>query len=272
MKKKDKSVIILIVVFFIGLSLLLYPSISNYWNSFNQSRAIAGYETAIANLDPEEYERMLKDAQKYNRDLLTKKNRYHMSDEERQEYESLLNISGDGIMGYIEIPSINTSLPIYHGMDEAVLQIAVGHFEGTSLPIGGESTHTVISSHRGLPSAKLFTDLDKLKEGDIFMLRVLNEVLTYEVDQILIVEPHEVDSLDIEIGEDYATLITCTPYGINTHRLLVRGHRIDNRPEALTVPADAIRIDPKLVAPLVAIPILIILVIWVFKRYSKGKK
>lgn len=279
MKKGDLSTIILILIFLVGLSLLLYPTVSDYWNSLHQSRAIAEYSEEVANLDDDTYEKLWADAQSYNQTLLSKADRYKMTDEERAEYESLLNVSGNGIIGYIEIPSIDCSLPIYHGIDEAVLQIAVGHIEGTSLPVGGESTHCVLSGHRGLPSAKLFTDLNKLSEDDTFMIRVLDETLTYEVDQILIVEPDEIDALAIEEGKDYCTLVTCTPYGINTHRLLVRGHRIDNIDGAknVRVTADALQIDPVIVAPLVAVPMLLILLISLLvttrrTRTRKGKK
>lgn len=279
MKKGSFSTIILILMFLVGLSLLLYPTVSDYWNSLHQSRAIAEYAEEVANLDDDTYEKLWADAQSYNRTLLSKADRYKMTDEERAEYESLLNVSGNGIIGYIEIPSIDCSLPIYHGTDEAVLQIAVGHIEGTSLPVGGESTHCVLSGHRGLPSAKLFTDLNKLVEGDIFMMRVLDETLTYEVDQILIVEPDEIDALAIEEGKDYCTLVTCTPYGINTHRLLVRGRRIDNidGTQNIRVTADALQIDPVIVAPLVAVPMLLILLIILLvttrrTRTHKGKK
>ena len=197
-----------------------------------------------------------------------------MTDEERTKYESLLNVSGYGIIGYIEIPSINCSLPIYHGTDEAILQIAVGHIEGTSLPVGGSGTHCVLSGHRGLPSARLFTDLDKMVIGDTFLMRVLDETLTYEVDQIRIVLPYEMDDLEIEEGKDYCTLVTCTPYGINSHRLLVRGHRIENQEEAqaIRITADAMQIEPLLVAPIVAIPmLLILLVILLLPKKSKKK-
>ena len=261
MKKRDFSTVILILVFLVGLSLLLYPSVSDYWNSFHQSRAIATYAEQVANIDNDRYAQLWEDARAYNQTLVGKQNRFQISEEERETYESLLNVGGNGIIGYIEIAKIGCSLPIYHGTDEGVLQIAVGHIEGTSLPTGGESTHCVISGHRGLPSAKLFTDLDKLIAGDTFVLRVLDETLTYEVDQILIVEPYELDALQIEEGKDYCTLVTCTPYGINTHRLLVRGHRVANAEEAvqIRVTADAIQIEPVLVAPLVAAPMLLIL-------------
>lgn len=261
--KKRLSTILLILIFLIGLSLLLYPTVSDYWNSLHQSRAIAEYAEQVANLDDDLYEGLWAAAQRYNETLLDKADRYDMTEEERAEYESLLNVSGNGIIGYIEIPMIQCSLPIYHGTEESVLQIAVGHIEGSSLPTGGAGTHCVLSGHRGLPSAKLFTNLDKLREGDTFLLRVLDEILTYEVDQILIVEPQDTAALEIAEGEDYCTLVTCTPYGINTHRLLVRGHRIDNIEGVKTVrvTADAVQLEPMLVAPVVAIPMLLILLI-----------
>ena len=269
--RKNLSTIILILVFLTGLSLLLYPSVSDYWNSFHQSRAITTYAESVAELDNERYGRMWADAQAYNQGILRRSNPYGLSLEEETQYEQLLDVGGNGIMGYIEIPSIKCSLPIYHGVDEAALQIAVGHIQWTSLPVGGESTHCVISGHRGLPSAKLFTNLDKLAAGDMFMLRVLDEVLTYEVDQISIVEPQEVCALRIEEGKDYCTLVTCTPYGVNTHRLLVRGHRIENLSDsgAVRVTADAIQIDPVLVAPMVAAPILLTLLVWLLIKYRK---
>lgn len=272
--RKHLSTFFLILVLLIGLSLLLYPSVSDYWNSFHQSRAIASYAEQVANLDNDTYDHLWEDARAYNRSLMVRDNAYLLSEEQKAEYERLLDVSGLGIMGYIEIPSIDVSLPIYHGTEESVLQIAVGHLEWTSLPVGGESTHCVLSGHRGLPSAKLLTDLDRLVEGDVFMLRVLDEVLTYEVDQVLIVEPHETDALHIVEGEDYCTLVTCTPYGINTHRLLVRGHRIENIEEAkvVRVTADAIQIEPLLVAPIVAIPMLLVLLILLMLPRQQKKK
>lgn len=274
MKKGTLSTVILILIFLVGLSLLLYPTVSDYWNSLHQSRAIAEYAEQVANLDDDLYDQLWADAERYNQSLLQKADRYDMSEEEREEYESLLNVSGNGIIGSIEIPSIGCSLPIYHGTDEAVLQIAVGHIEGSSLPTGGPGTHCVLSGHRGLPSAKLFTDLDKLTVGDDFILRVLDETLTYEVDQILIVEPYEMDALEIADDKDYCTLVTCTPYGINTHRLLVRGHRVENQEEARTVrvTADAMQIEPVIVAPLVAAPMLLILLIVLLLPKRRGKK
>ena len=274
MKKRDFSTVILILVFLVGLSLLLYPSVSDYWNSFHQSRAIASYAEQVANIDNDIYAQLWEDARAYNQTLVGKQNRFQISEEERETYESLLNVGGNGIIGYIEIAKIGCSLPIYHGTDEGVLQIAIGHIEGTSLPTGGESTHCVVSGHRGLPSAKLFTDLDKLIPGDTFVLRVLDETMTYEVDQILIVEPHELGALQIEEGKDYCTLVTCTPYGINTHRLLVRGHRVANAEEAvqIRVTADAIQIEPVLVAPLVAAPMLLILLVVLLVSTRKRKR
>lgn len=271
--KKRLSTIILVLIFLIGLSLLLYPTVSDYWNSLHQSRAIAGYVEQVASLDNDFYEQLWADAEEYNRTLAGKSNRYTLTDEEKAEYESLLNVSGTGIIGYIEIPVIDCSLPVYHGTDEAVLQIALGHIEGTSLPVGGEGTHCVISGHRGLPRARLFTDLDKLVVGDTFMLRVLDETLTYEVDQIRIVEPQEIKEIEIEDGKDYCTLVTCTPYGINTHRLLVRGHRVENQAESqnIRVTADAMQIDPVIVAPLVAVPMLLVLLIILLVKTRRRK-
>lgn len=264
-KEKQNNFItgVLVLVLFVGLSLLLYPSVSNYWNSFHSTQAIASYAENVAELDDDKYEEVWQQAQAYNEALAGRTNGYWLSDEQREDYEHLLDVSGLGIMGYIEIPEIEVSLPIYHGTEDSVLQIAVGHLDWSSLPVGGENTHCVLSGHRGLPSAKLFTNLDKLVVGDTFLLRVLDEVLTYEVDQILIVEPHETDALRVVDGMDYCTLVTCTPYGINTHRLLVRGHRVDNVEEArvIRVTADAIQIEPLLVAPAVAAPMLLILLI-----------
>lgn len=265
MKKKGNHLItiLLVLIFLLGLSLLLYPAVSDYWNSKHQTRAIAVYSEEVSGLDKEQYQALWAGAAAYNASLRERDNAYLLTEEQKAAYEQLLNVSGLGIMGYIEIPSIDCSLPIYHGTEESVLQIAIGHLEWSSLPVGGESTHCVLSGHRGLPSAKLFTNLDKLQEGDVFMLRVLDEVLTYEVDQILIVEPQEIAALQITEGEDYCTLVTCTPYGINSHRLLVRGHRIENAPEArlVRVTADAVQIEPLLVAPIVALPMLLLLLI-----------
>ena len=273
MKKSVVSTVILILVFFLGLSLVLYPSVSDYWNSLHQSRAIATYAEEVSNLDTDRYVQLWAEAVDYNRTLRDRDNAFLLSETQKAAYDSLLNVGGNGVMGYIEIPTIGVSMPVYHGTDEGVLQIAVGHIEWTSLPVGGERSHCVISGHRGLPSAKLFTNLDKLVVGDTFLFRVLDETLTYEVDQILIVEPQEVSALTIREGEDLCTLVTCTPYGINTHRLLVRGHRVENAETARTirVTADAMQVEPLIVAPMVAAPMLAVLLIWVMLGGGKRK-
>lgn len=267
-KKNKRYSLLLLLALLVGLSLLLYPTISNCWNSFHQSKTIATYVETVAEMDDSDYEGMWREAQAYNTALPRDQGRFQLSEEEKQVYEGLLRVSDDGIMGYVEIPSINVELPIYHGTDEEILQIAVGHIQGSSLPVGGPSTHCVISGHRVLPSAKLFTDLDQLTKGDIFILHVLDETLTYEVDQIHIVEPDDVSLLSMEEGEDLCTLVTCTPYGVNSHRLLVRGHRVENQQDALTtsITSEAVQIDPMLVAPIVAAPILLTFLLWVFFR------
>ena len=258
---KHLPTIILVGVFLVGVGLIAYPTFSDWWNSFHQTRAIASYASVVENLDKQDYDAMLDDAHAYNKTLGKGVPNFMLSDDELRTYSSLLDITGTGIMGYIDIPKIRCQLPIYHGTDEAVLQIAVGHVPGTSLPVGGEGTHCVVSSHRGLPSARLFTDIDQLVEGDVFVLRTLNETLTYEVDKISIVLPNELDALAIEPGKDYCTLVTCTPYGVNTHRLLVRGHRVPNAANLVVTP-DAIQIEAIAVAPFVAVPMLLVLLVW----------
>lgn len=275
MKKKSSFVTaILIAALLAGALLLLYPTVSDYWNSFHQSRAIASYAEQVADLDDNTYDQIWADARAYNETLDNSTSRFVMTEEQKKIYEALLNIADNGVMGYIEIPKIKCNLPIYHGTDEAVLQIAIGHVQGSSLPADGESTHCVLSGHRGLPSAKLFSDLDQLTEGDVFLLRVLDETLTYEVDQIRTVLPDELDDLAIEEGKEYCTLVTCTPYGINSHRLLVRGHRIENQASASTirVTADAMQIEPLLIAPLVAVPMLLVLLVMVLIPHRTKKK
>ena len=253
--------LLLAAAFLAGLSLLLYPTVSDYWNSLHASKAVAAYDQEVRQLDQGRYDALLDAAREYNRTLLDRSSGYYLTDDQKARYDSLLNVDGGGIMGYIEIPTIKLSLPIYHGTEEDVLQIAVSHLDWSSLPVGGESTHCVLSGHRGLPSAKLFTNLDQLVEGDAFVIRTLDEVLTYEVDQILIVEPDDVSALSIEEGKDLCTLVTCTPYGVNSHRLLVRGHRVANQSEAIRVTSDAIQIEPLLVAPVLAIPMLLALLL-----------
>ena len=263
MKKGTLSNIILILILIAGLSLLVYPSFSDYWNSLHQSRAVASYVETVTKLDNKEYERIWQEALDYNKKLTERENAYILPEELTGEYNNLLNIGGNGIMGYIDIKSIGVNLPLYHGTSESVLQVAIGHLDWTSLPTGGAGTHCVVSGHRGLPSARLFTDLDQLDVGDTFVLNILDQVLTYEVDQIKIVEPHETEDLLIQPGKDYCTLVTCTPYGINSHRMLVRGERTDNILERkeIRVTADALQIEPIIVAPLVAAPILLVLLI-----------
>ena len=258
--RKHFTTILLVLILLTGVSLLLYPTVSDYWNSFHQSQAIASYVEAVAEIDNTDYEKMWQEAVAYNEKLKDNSGRWMPTDEELEEYERLLNVSDTGIMGYIEIPKIKVSLPIYHGTDEAILQIAIGHIPGSSLPVGGKGTHCVVSGHRGLPSAKLFTALDQLEEGDLFMMRILDETLTYEVDQVRIVEPEELSDLEIDEDKDLCTLVTCTPYGINSHRFLVRGHRVENlKEDTIRVTADAQQIDPVMVAPAVAVPLILLL-------------
>ena len=256
--RKNLSTIILILIFLVGLSVMLYPSVSDAVNRKHQSRAVAGYAEEVEQLSDADYQTYFDAADAYNRQLNTTPNAFYKPDLV-SGYAQTLDISGTGIMGYITIPKISVELPIYHGTDEGVLQVAAGHLEGSSLPVGGAGTHAVISAHRGLPSAKLFTNLDELEVGDRFTITVLNRVLTYEVDQISIVLPTEIDQLLPTEGMDYVTLMTCTPYGINTHRLLVRGKRIETTESQkhIRVAADAFRIDPIIVAPILAIPMLL---------------
>ena len=271
--KKHLSTILLIIIFLIGLSLLVYPTFSDWWNSLHQSSAIVSYENAAAELAPADYSALFSAAEEYNRQLETIAFPLMYYDQV-SGYEDLLNVTDTGILGYIDIPKIDLALPIYHGTSETVLQVAVGHLQGSSLPTGGENTHCVLSAHRGLPSARLFTDLDMIAEGDIFTITVLDRLMTYEVDQILIVEPKQVDDLYVQEGMDLCTLVTCTPYGVNSHRLLVRGHRIENIEEAkvLRVTSDAVQISPVIVAPFVAAPMLLILLIVLMIPKRKSKK
>lgn len=284
--KKHLVTIIIFAVLLIGLGLLLYPSIANYWNSFHQSRAIMSYSEEVAGIDKEEYEKLIADAQDYNRRLAKNGMNWKMSESELAEYNALLDFTKTGIMGYITIDRIDVSLPVYHGTSESVLQKSIGHIDGTSLPVGTasydpktskttdetEGVHCVVSGHRGLPSSRLFSDLDKLVEGDIFTLNVLDNTYTYQVDQIRIVEPHDMTDLTIEQGKDYCTLVTCTPYGINTHRLLVRGHRVANIQGDLKVVSDAFQIKAIYIAPFIAVPILLILLTFLLITTRKRRR
>ena len=267
--KKHLVNFLLFLILLTGFSLLLYPTVSDYWNSMHQSRAIADYTQSIANLDETDYTQLWQAALDYNAALPEKLNRFFMTDEEREAYGALLYVSSN-IMGYIEIPKIECRLAIYHGTGESALQVGVGHIEGSSLPTGGLGTHCALSGHRGLPSAKLFTNLDRMAEGDVFMLKVLNETLTYEVDQILVVEPDDMSGLDIDPQQDYCTLVTCTPYGINSHRLLVRGHRIETveEKEKIHVTAEAEDVPRDRVAMILAVPVVLlwILITILFRR------
>lgn len=258
------STILLILMLILGLSLLLYPSFSDWYNAKFQARAISTYSQQIAQIDNDEYIELWESAQSYNASLLSRKNTFRLTEEQKAAYDSELNFDNTGIMGYIEIPSIDVTLSVYHGTDDTTLSVAVGHLDWTSLPTGGPSTHCVLSGHRGLPSAKLFTDLDNLVVGDYFVLHILDRELTYEVDQILIVEPDDTQALLIEEGKDLCTLVTCTPYGINSHRLLVRGHRIDNieQAQAVRVSADAVIVEKLVVAPFLLVPMLLLLFVW----------
>lgn len=273
MKKKKRTTVLLVILFLLGFGIMLYPTVSDYYNSFHSSRVITSYAEDVAHIDTETYKRVWNQAVEYNRSLANQVNPFYMTEAQREDYLSVLNLSGDGMMGYIEIPKIHCELPIYHTTEESVLQVAVGHIEGTSLPVGGESTHCALSGHRGLPSAKLFTNLDRMEEGDVFMLQIMDETLAYEVDQIRIVDPDEVKDIHIEEGKDYCTLVTCTPYGINSHRLLVRGHRVDSSGMlGVRITADAMRIEPVLVASAIAVPLLLMLLLWLFAGSGKPKK
>ncbi len=256
--KKDRTNLILVLIFIIGLSVMLYPTVSDYWNSRTQSRAVATYNETVESMSEEDYEEMFQEAEAYN-EALSQVDMPFVNYDQVEGYEDILDISGTGIMGYVTIEKIRVELPIYHGTEDSVLQIAAGHLQGSSLPIGGIGTHSVISAHRGLPSARLFTELDELEVGDTFTITVLDRQMTYQVDQIRIVEPQEIEELQIDPEEDYCTLMTCTPYGINSHRLLVRGVRIEGEAPAAYVPAEADQVNATIVAIVIAIILLAIL-------------
>ena len=289
-KKKNHRVsnLVLVLILLTGLVIMAYPAFSEYWNSLHQSRAIMGYAQRVAELTNEEYEAILSSALDYNKRLLDLPNRWLVEHDEdlKMDYETQLNADGTGDMGFITIPKINVNLPVYHGTSDSVLQTSIGHIAGTSLPAGSThsneedflvpdyASHCVLSGHRGLPSARLFSDLDAMEVGDIFYLTILDQTLTYEVDKITVILPEEMAELEIFPGQDLCTLMTCTPYGINTHRLLVRGSRIENEKKKLNVriTADGLRIDPLYVAPFIAVPVLILMVFWVLIMTSGRKK
>lgn len=268
---RKKIRLIFLIIFFVGLSILLYPIVSQYWNSKVQSEAIANYNKMFTNINKEDYSNIFNEAEKYNQEL--SKLEFPLIQYKRIfGYSNLINVSSNGMMGYISIDKIKVELPIYHGTSSSVLNIAVGHLEGSSMPIGGVSTHSILSAHRGLPSAKLFTNLNKLEIGDIFEITILDRKLTYQVDNIVVVEPNDVSNLEIIEGKDFVTLITCTPYGLNTHRLLVRGTRIENEDKLeLIVTSDAYQIDKLIVTLVIALPILIVLIIYVMIKPVKKK-
>lgn len=255
------TTILFTLILLVGLSVMLYPTISNWWNEKVQSRAVASYDNAVAELDDDMTERMLEQARNYN-EQIARLSAPFADYEKIQGYDSILDVSGTGIIGYITISVIDVELPIYHGVSDAVLNVAAGHLPGSTLPIGGENTHAVISAHRGLPSAKLFSDLDQLVVGDTFTITILNEIYTYEIEECLIVKPHEMEKLLVIPGGDYVTLMTCTPYGVNTHRLLLRAHRIETEYHStVKVSADAVQVDPLLVVPLIAAPLVMLLLL-----------
>lgn len=273
--KKHMSTIIALLVFITGLSLLLYPTVSNYWNSKHQSRVVANYSDTLAKMDKKEKQDAIDQAVQYNESLVLNGNRFSPSDSDLSLYKSLLNADGTGMMGYITIPEIRCKLAIYHSVDDSVLQVGVGHLEGSSLPVGGSSTHCVISGHRGLPSARLFTDIDRLEKGDLFYLHVYGKVLAYEVDKISVVEPEDYGPLEIEEGKDLCTLLTCTPYGINTQRLMVRGHRVvDSLYNESNITSDAARVDTLVVASCVGVVLLLVGIIvskiWRLRGHEKN--
>ena len=288
-KKKKKSHrtsnLILVLVLLVGAAIAGYPAFSDYWNSMHQSRAIMGYAERVAEMSNEEYETVWNASLDYNRRLAVNPNPWDMTDEQREDYESQLNVDATGNMGFISIPKIDVNLPIYHGTSDEVLQTSIGHIDGTSLPSGSIHSnpdnfdevefpsHSVLSGHRGLPSAKLFSDLDAMEVGDVFYLTILDQTLTYRVDQITVVVPEDSSELVLVSGKDYCTLLTCTPYGINTHRLLVRGIRVENDKELVDVrvTADALKIEPLYVVPFIAAPVLLLMILWVV-FLAGGKK
>ena len=272
--KKQIPNFIFAAIFIVGICIFLYPSVSNYINSKHQSRAISNYEEAMANISEEDYTKFWQEAYAYNEALLEKPMSFELTEEELAEYNSILDPTGTGIMGYIEIENIGVSLPIYHGTEESVLQVGIGHLEGTSFPTGTNNTHAVLSGHRGLPSSKLFSDLDQMIVGDTFLLHILDQTFAYQIDQINIVLPEEVNSLAIVDDKEYVTLVTCTPYGVNTHRLLVRAKRVDYSEETkLIVPADATRYNTLLIVPFIAGPLLVLaLIIYIIMTSKFVKK
>lgn len=287
-KKKSHRVsnTILVLILLAGMAIAAYPAFSDYWNSMHQTRAIQSYAERVAELDNEAYTAVWEAALDYNRRLAEDPNPWAMEDEDIEDYERQLNVDGTGNMGFISIPKIDVNLPLYHGTSDAVLQTSIGHIDGTSLPAGSVhpdpddfskveyASHSVLSGHRGLPSAKLFSDLDAMEVGDVFYLTILDQTLTYQVDKISVILPEDSSELSLFPGKDYCTLMTCTPYGINTHRLLVRGVRVENDKELLDVrvTADALKVEPLYVVPFIAAPVLLLLILWVVLFPGKKKR
>ena len=271
--KKHRTVIFLTIGFLVGICVLLYPAFSDFWNSKTQSRVITDYESVLDNLDENDYSAVFERAYDYNKSLY-ETNYPLVNYKNVPGYYDALRITDNDMIGYLKIERIGVELPIYHGTSDDVLNKGVGHLEGSSLPVGGENTHSIMSAHRGLPSSKLFTDLDRLEKGDTFQIVVLDQVLTYQVDSIKTIEPNDVSDLEIIEGGDYCTLFTCTPYGINTHRLLVRGVRIETIKEKpnIYVANEAFRIEPLLVTPAVAAPMLFVLLIHLLVKYREPPK
>ena len=272
--KDHKITMLMILFFFIGLLVFFYPTLSNYYNEKNQSRTIYNYENILKNTNQIDFGKVKNDATEYNKKL-SKLKEPLLTYDTLKNYKKLLNINNDGMMGYLTIDKIKVELPIYHTVSETVLNSSVGHLEGTSLPIGGEGTHSVLSAHRGLPSAKLFTELDKLEIGDTFKITILDETHVYKVDKISIVKPNDRNELKIEKDNDYITLLTCTPYGINTHRLLVRGVRIQGDIKKDYITTEGFKVNRLIVMPIIALPIiallLIVLLIKPVKRVNINK-
>lgn len=271
--KGKRITVILLIVFFIGLSVLLYPTISSYWNSKTQSEAILDYEKMLSSYTPEDFTEIFESAESYNAFLSELDFPLHDYPAIEEEYWKTLDISGTGMMGYITVPKINQELPLYHGTDDAVLSVSAGHLQGSNLPVGGVGTHCVVSAHRGLPTATLFTHLDRMEIGDVFYFTILDRTFTYEVDQIRIVDPDDTSLIQIESGKDLCTLLTCTPYGINTQRLLVRGHQIDaTQKRTLYIANEAYRIDALIVTPFVALPMIFVALVYVMLKPIKKEK
>lgn len=268
--KRRISNFILLFIFFIGLSASLYPAIGNYWNSKTQTEAIIDYEKMLENMPKEDYTTLFQSAEQYNKKLLNLDNPL-TEYTKLSDYNDILDLDGTGMMGYITIEKIQAELPIYHGTSEAVLSKAAGHLEGSSFPIGEKGSHTVISAHRGMPTAVLFTYLDRLEVGDTFSVTILNRTTVYEVDQIRIVDPDDISELSLNRNEEYCTLITCTPYGINTQRLLVRGKSSETvLKKNIYISTEAYRIKPLIIMPVIAVPILFVLMMTViFKPVRK---